>query len=208
MIKDPILKHAQSTVPINKINGKPVASINMSTITNEVRDRFLDENSFISSELKKSLLDMGSGTIDFRANERETPTMHFVANETFGAEQTYSVYMRDGYGRGTLLLDNYRYDFKNSKAYKESYLPTINALNTEKAKQVWSMWGLLDPALVQASFDSFEKTRNDKSLIPLINAYNKLRSNIGSPSDDSLITTEERNDFFKILDTVTSLGFK
>ena len=108
---------------------------------------------------------MGSGTIDFRANERETPTMHFVANETFGAEQTYSVYMRDGYGRGTLLLDNYRYDF-------------------------------------------IEKTRNDKSLIPLINAYNKLRSNIGSPSDDSLITTEERNDFFKILDTVTSLGFK
>ena len=80
---------------MNRLNGTPVVSINMNTITNDVRDLFLNENSAISSELRKSLMDMGSGTIDFRANERETPTMHFVANETFGAEQTYSVYIRD-----------------------------------------------------------------------------------------------------------------
>jgi len=63
----------------------------------------------------------------------------------------------------------------------------------------------MDQSLLQSGFDSLERTRSDRSFSGLMNIFNNtFRSDIG----DELLTAEEKDEFFYMLDRITSLGWR
>ena len=217
-VKHPILKFAQSTVPTAA--GQAVVSLSYKDIQNDVRDRivnsFEDRFDFLNPPTKaqeymyQMLKDVGIEKLD-------GTTMHFQANESFGGEPTYSVYVQDKYGRAHLVSNSYTYDFRDSKAYKESYKEVISELKTDKAKQFWSMYGLMDKGLVQSTFEAMERNRTDTSLDGLFNAWNafskattpsQILGNQPSPWSATTVSQEEKEEFFYIVDRLTTLGWR
>ena len=231
-VQDPILKLAQATVPV--VKDTPVVVLGQSNIEFDVRDRiinsFPDALSADQAKLKNMLESLNSAAME------DKTTMHFYANDNYGGNTTYSVYLRDAYGKMNLLSDTYTYDFKSSTAYKETYLEVEKELKTDKAKQFWSLEGLMDKSLVQSTFEAKERARNDNSLNGIVNAWNSfndatafsLRSGVSGTvtaketggyfgraeegdtevwSVDTL-TQEEKNDFFYLIDRMTTLGWR
>jgi len=236
-VTNPILKIAQSTVP--SVAGSSVVTLTNENIMSDVRDRFVNgltgqfdlmKPPTKAQEYMYGMFErLNSGTLD-------QTTMHFHANETYGGDPTYSVYLRDEYDRVHLVTDTYSYDFKDSTAYKETYQEVIGQLKTDKAKQFWSMYGLMDKSLVQSTFQSMERNRNDKSLNGLINAWNSFNDatafSISSGASGTVtaketsgyfgraregdinvwsvdtLTEEEKNDFFYIVDRFLTLGWR
>lgn len=232
-VQDPILKVAQSTVPTAA--GQPVVNISMTDIANDVKDRFINsltgQFDFLNQPTKaqKHMYDMfdrlnTTGVRDEGALDQTS--LHFVANERYGGEPTYSVYIQDEYQRVHLVSSSYSYDFKDSVAYKETYPEVINQLKTSKAKQFWSMMGLMDKGLVQSTFEAMERSRTDTSLDGFVRAWNKLNqeSMIGLTSTGDLkqvkspyskeqwsvnqFTQEELDDFFYLVDRALTLGWR
>lgn len=211
-VKHPILKLAQSTVPTAA--GQPVVSLSYKDIQNDVRDRIVnsfEERFDLLNPPTKSQEYMYQMLRDVGIEKLDGTTMHFQANESFGGEPSYSVYVQDKYGRAHLVSNSYTYDFKDSKAYKETYKEVISELKTDKAKQFWSMYGLMDKGLVQSTFEAMERNRTDSSLDGLVNAWNAF-SRVTNPSANpwsaSQISQEEKEEFFYIVDRLTTLGWR
>ena len=211
-VKHPILKLAQSTVPTAA--GQAVVSLSYKDIQNDVRDRIVNsfEDRFdLLNPPTKAQEYMYQMLKDVGVEKLDGTTMHFQANESFGGEPSYSVYVQDKYGRAHLVSNSYTYDFKDSKAYKETYKEVIGELKTDKAKQFWSMYGLMDKGLVQSTFESMERNRTDSSLDGLVNAWNAF-SRVTNPSANpwsmNEISQEEKEEFFYIVDRLTTLGWR
>jgi len=73
------------------------------------------------------------------------------------------------------------------------------------------MYGLMDKGLVQSTFEAMERSRTDSSLDGLINAWNAF-SRVTNPSENpwsvGTISQEEKEEFFYIVDRLTTLGWR
>lgn len=213
-VRSPILASAQATVPGLRMEDGSVQydlRITMENIDNDIKNTYLRGSNIVSPELQEQMAMVGT---DQKVEGREKPTLHYVANENYGGDQTYSVILKDGYGKPNLINESYSYDFKRTEAYGDnfaasSYTEALTQLNTDRAKQFWSAYGAMDPALLQSTFDRLEKNRNDRSINGLVTAYNKVSSLLGGTamSIDPL-NEQEVDDFFYMIERITSLGWR
>lgn len=214
-VQNPIVKQAQGTVPAVQFGapgvvGRPVVQLSRDDINRDVVDRFLNGNVLLSQDLITNLQNIGTGKGQIIDGQFiGGSSLHYYPNEYFGGgKQTYSVFLKDGFGKMTPLLNDYSYDFKQSQAY-ESFKQAASELETDRAKKIWGVWGLLDQSLVQSGFDSIERNRHDESLLPLVNAYNKFATTLGIPMmSDEPLTKQEIADFGRAIDRITSFGYR
>ena len=185
--------------------------ISTENIDNDIKNTYLRGSNIVSPELQKQMAMIGT---DQKVEGREKPTLHYIANENYGGDQTYSVILKDAYGKPHLIDESYTYDFKRTEAYGDgfavsSYTEALTQLNTDRAKQFWSAYGAMDPALLQSTFDRLEKNRNDRSINGLITAYNKVASFLGGTARSiDPFNEQEVDDFFYMIDRITSLGWR
>ena len=209
-VTNPILPNAQATV------GNADVTISMKTINQDIKDIFLNKPGLIDDKIAEQLRRVdeapmiGGGTAalipfsGFSPDRFTGSSLFYVANENYGAEQSYTVLLKTSQGKVIPLLDNYRYDFKRSESY-ESFLKSVDLLKTDRMKNFWSVYGLMDQSLLQSGFDSIERTRSDSSFDALFNLYNRtFRADIG----EEPVSPEEKDDFFYMLDRITSLGWR
>lgn len=228
-VMEPIIKHAQATVNAAGI------TLDMNDINRDIKDKFLTK----VIEIK----DPATGTSRFErisANPHnlpdtvieqleainvegiifpsdrivDGPSLIYVANEVFGGEQTYTVLLRESSGKVKELLPNYRYDFAQTASY-ESFQRAVNQLKSDRMKQFWSAYGLMDQNLVQSTFDSLERARDDRTLNGLIKAYNFMFGSHGSHLRGKLeqepfnkLNEDEVDEFYYMLDRITTLGWR
>ena len=140
--------------------------------------------------------------------------LHYRANDNFGGPQTYTVTMVDRDGRPFIISDSYSYDFKHSSK-NENYKKAVNGLSTNRMKNFWSLGGLLDRQILQGSFDAYERTQNDRSLVPIINGIKNILYNTspGAPPEfieqfGSPLTKKETDEFMYMLESFYGLGWK
>jgi len=214
-VTDPILKYAQSTVPgLTMADGsvKYDLSLTKEDIDSDIKDKYLNIPSIGNPFLQKQMASVGSGVlVDGRL---PTPTLHYMANENYGGRPSYTVVLKDSYGRAHVINEAYSYDFRQTAAFGDglatsSYTEALSQLNTDRAKQFWSARGLMDQSLLNSTFRALERNRNDRSIGVLINAYNKVTGLIGGqPMSEDPLTKEEVDDFFYMIDRVTTLGWR
>lgn len=215
-VQNPILKQAQATVPAVQFGapgavGRPVVQLSRDDINNDILDRFLGSDAMLNKDLIENLQSVRTGMLQDKGYGKlvSAASLHYYPNEYYGGgKQTYSVYLKDGFGKMIPLLNDYSYDFKQAEAY-QSFKQAASELETDRAKKIWSVWGLLDQSLVQNGFDSIERNRHDSSLAPLVNAYNKFATTLGIPlMSDEPLTQAEIADFGRAVDRITSLGYR
>lgn len=210
LVERPILTYAQATVPVTKFGSetKPNIQLSQENIDNDVVNKALSASQFMSPEMAEGLRQVGN-----KGNGYESH-LHYRANDNYGGPQTYTVTMVDHYGRPFVISDSYSYDFNHS-SQNESYQKAVNALKTDKMKQIWSMMGLMDRNILQSSFESFERTKNDRSLIPIINGIQDIIYNTSPTAPPEFIqqfgeplTDDERAEFFYMVENFFSLGWR
>jgi len=210
LVERPILTYAQATVPVTKFGSetKPNIELTQENIDNDVVNKIMAGNSFMSKEMAEGLSLVGS---DSPLNKSY---LHYTANDNYGGPQTYTVTMVDRDGRPFVVADSYSYDFNHS-SQNENYQKAVNSLKSDKMKQIWSMAGLLDRQVLQGSFDAYERTQNDRSLIPLMNGIKDIIYNTspGAPPEfieqfGSPFTKEEASEFMYMLESFYGLGWK
>lgn len=199
-VTNPILPRAQSTV------GNAGITLGMDDIDRDVKDLFLGNPGMIDPKIAEQLARVGEapkiGTGD--PTRILNTALHYLPNENYGGPQTYTVVLRTTAGKAIPLLENYSYDFKRSEGY-QSFLQSVDSLKSDRMKNFWSAYGLMDQGLLQSGFDSLERTRDDRSFDSLINLYNStFRGNLG----DDPITPEEKDEFFYMIDRITTLGWR
>jgi hypothetical protein len=200
-ITNPILPRAQSTT------GNAGVTLGMNDINQDIKDLFTSNSGLIDPKILEQLMrvDEAPRVSDLGFPDKFMDTaLHYIPNEVYGGRQTYRVVLRTSYGQAIPLLNDYSYDFKRSKGY-QSFLQSVETLKSDKMKNFWSSYGLMDQSLLQSGFDSLERTRSDRSFSGLMNIFNStFRSDIG----DELLTGEEKDEFFYMLDRITSLGWR
>jgi len=210
LVERPILTYAQATVPVTKFGSdtKPNIQLSQENIDNDVVNKALATSQFMSPEMAEGLRQVGN-----KGNGYESH-LHYRANDNYGGPQTYTVTMVDHYGRPFVISDSYSYDFNHS-SQNESYQKAVNALKTDKMKQIWSMMGLMDRNILQSSFESFERTKNDRSLTPIINGIQDIIYNTSPTAPPEFIqqfgeplTDDERAEFFYMIENFFSLGWR
>lgn len=215
-VQNPILKQAQSTVPAVQFGapgavGRPVVQLSRDDINRDVVDRMLGSNVLLSQDLIENLQNIGTGLLQNKGYRKlvSASTLHYYPNEYFGGgKQTYKVFLKDGFGKMTPLINDYSYDFKQSRGY-ESFQKAASELETDRAKKIWSVWGLLDQSLVQNGFERIEDGRSDMSLLPLVNAYNSFAETLGIPRmSDEPLNADEIAEFNEMIQRVTTFGYK
>lgn len=214
-VRNPILKQAQGTVPAVQFGapgeaGRPVVQLEKADIDRAVVDMFLNSDTMLNPELIENLQNIGAGRLTAEGRTvLDGPSLHYSPNDYYGSgKQTYTVFMRDPYGKFVPLTTDFHYDFTKVEAYN-SFKESAASLETERAKKIWSVWGLLDQSLVQTGFESIEANRHDESLLPLVNAYNKFAKTVGiTPMSNAPLTKEEIVDFGRAMQKITSLGYR
>ena len=209
-VQDPILKQAQATV------GNAGITLIPADIDNDIKDRFLIDNRNLldgmGARVKEELALVGtpSGII---AGGRPAPTLHYIANENYGATPSYTVVMKDSYGKLHNLTDSYTYDFKQTKAFginlgQSAYSQALTALETDRAKKFWSAVGIMDQTILNSTFRRIESGRKDVSLQGLVNLYNNVvggyRMNY---MDEAPLTEQEAKEFLGMIDLWRQLGW-
>lgn len=215
-VQNPIVKQAQATVPAVQFGapgavGRPVVQLSRDDINRDVVDRLLGSNVLLSQDLIENLQNIGTGLLQDKGYRKlvSASTLFYYPNEYYGGgKQTYSVFLKDGFGKMTPLINDYSYDFKQSRGY-ESFQKAASELETDRAKKIWSVWGLLDQSLVQNGFERIEDGRSDMSLLPLVNAYNTFAETLGIPRmSDEPLTKDEIAEFNEMITRVTTFGYK
>ena len=215
-VQNPIVKQAQATVPAVQFGapgavGRPVVQLSRDDINRDVVDRLLGSNALLNQDLIENLQNIGTGLLQDKGYRKlvSASTLFYYPNEYYGGgKQTYSVFLKDGFGKMTPLINDYSYDFKQSRGY-ESFQKAASELETDRAKKIWSVWGLLDQSLVQNGFERIEDGRSDMSLLPLVNAYNTFAETLGIPRmSDEPLTKDEIAEFNEMITRVTTFGYK
>lgn len=210
LVERPILTHAQATVPVTKYGNetKPNIQLTQDNIDNDVVNKALSASQFMSKEMADGLGLVGSDSPLAKSH------LHYRANDNFGGPQTYTVTMVDKDQRPFIISDSYSYDFKHS-SQNENYQKAVNGLSTNRMKNFWSLGGLLDRQVLQGSFDAYERTQNDRSLVPIINGIKNIIYNTspGAPPEfieqfGSPLTKEETAEFMYMLESFYGLGWK
>ena len=199
-VTNPILPRAQATV------GNAGITLGMDDIDRDIKDLFFNNPGIISTEISDELARAGKPPMVGSGDPTRylDSALHYIPNENYGGLQTYTVVLRTSAGKAIPLLNNYSYDFKRSKGY-ESFLKSVESLKSDRMKNFWSSYGLMDQSLLQSGFDSLERTRSDSSFDSLFNLYNStFRADIG----DEPLSPEEKDEFFYMIERITSLGWR
>tara|TARA_R100000479_G_scaffold103527_1_gene51678 strand:- start:288 stop:1112 length:825 start_codon:yes stop_codon:yes gene_type:complete len=202
-VTNPILPNAQATV------GNAGVTLSMDNINRDIKDMFLKTPGLIDPKIAEQIArvdeaPMVGGGLLGGPSRLGNPSLFYVPNENYGATQSYTVLLKTTSGKVIPLLEDYSYDFKRSEAY-DSFLKSVDALQSDRMKNFWSAYGLMDQSLLQSGFDSIERTRSDRSFDALFNLYNNtFRADIGQDP----ISPEEKDEFFYMLDRITSLGWR
>ena len=127
----------------------------------------------------------------------------YEANVVPGKDPTYRVYVRDEFGERTLILPNYRYDFKYS-IQNEVYNDTLESIENSTIKQILTALPGMDAVVLRNHFKSMEAYEDSEQfLAPLIKLYN----DIGIQTIDDFEPIEIGKDEFGLLmDKILSLG--
>ena len=202
-VTNPILPNAQATV------GNAGVTLGMDDINRDIKDIFLRTPGLTDPTIAEQIArvdeaPMIGGGLFGDPSRLGNPVLFYVPNESYGATQSYTVLLKTTAGKVIPLLEDYSYDFKRSQAY-DSFLESVDTLKSDRMKNFWSAYGLMDQSLLQSGFDSIERTRSDRSFDGLFNLYNStFRADIGQDP----ITPEEKDEFFYMLDRITSLGWR
>ena len=200
-VTNPILPRAQATT------GNAGVTLGMNDINQDIKDIFSSTPGLIAPNILEQLMrvDEAPRVSDIGFPDKYMDTaLHYVPNEVYGGTQTYKVILRTSYGQAIPLLDNYSFDFKRTQGY-ESFLSAVDTLKSDRLKNFWSAYGAMDQSLLQSGFDSLERTRSDRSFSSLLNIFNStFRANIG----DDPLSGEEKDEFFYMIDRITSLGWR
>lgn len=202
-VTNPILPNAQATV------GNAGITLGMDDINRDIKDMFLKTPGIINPKIAEQIArvdeaPMVGGGLLGGPSRLGNPSLFYVPNENYGATQSYTVLLKTTSGKVIPLLEDYSYDFKRSEAY-DSFLKSVDTLKSDRMKNFWSAYGLMDQSLLQSGFDSIESTRSDRSFDALFNLYNStFRADIGQDP----ISPEEKDEFFYMLDRITSLGWR
>ena len=200
-VTNPILPRAQATT------GNAGVTLGMNDINQDIKDIFSSTPGLIAPNILEQLLrvDEAPRVSDIGFPDKYMDTaLHYVPNEVYGGTQTYKVILRTSYGQAIPLLDNYSFDFKRTQGY-ESFLSAVDTLKSDRLKNFWSAYGAMDQSLLQSGFDSLERTRSDRSFGSLLNIFNStFRANIG----DEPLSREEKDEFFYMIERITSLGWR
>lgn len=200
-VTNPILPRAQATT------GNAGATLGMNNINQDIKDIFSNSPGLIAPNILEQLMrvDEAPRVSDIGFPDKYMDTaLHYVPNEVYGGTQTYKVILRTSYGQAIPLLDNYSFDFKRTEGYK-SFLSAVETLKSDRLKNFWSAYGAMDQSLLQSGFDSLERNRSDRSFSSLLNIFNStFRADIG----DEALTKEEKDEFFYMIDRITSLGWR
>lgn len=200
-VTNPILPRAQATT------GNAGITLGMNDINQDIKDIFSSTPGLIAPNILEQLMrvDEAPRVSDLGFPDKYMDTaLHYVPNEVYGGTQTYKVILRTSYGQAIPLLDNYSFDFKRTQGY-ESFLSAVDTLKSDRLKNFWSAYGAMDQSLLQSGFDSLERTRSDRSFSSLLNIFNStFRANIG----DEPLTGEEKDEFFYMIERITSLGWR
>lgn len=209
-VQDPILKQAQATV------GQAGITLIPADIDNHIKDIFLIDNPDLlkgmGSRVREELALVGtpSGIVP---GGRPAPTLHYIANENYGATPSYTVVMKDSYGKLHTLSDQYTYDFKQTKAFginlgQSAYSQALTALETDRAKKFWSAVGIMDQSILNSTFRRIESGRKDVSLQGLVDLYNTVfggyRMNY---MDEKPLTEQETKEFLGMIDIWRQIGW-
>ena len=229
-VSNSIVRQAQSTVTTGGLR------IDMNDINRDIKDKFLTQNFSIGKDPKtgedilKRIPGNPHGLDDDliedlkRINVEDTlyaseriasgPALMYVPNEVYGGVQTYSVQIRRSSGKMQELLPAYRYDFQQTQQYK-SFQQAVETLKTDRMKAFWGNFPMMDPNLVQPTFDALERTRDDRSLNGLLKGYNFLFGNRGSHLRGKLeqqpfnpLNDEEVKEFYYMLERIGTLGWR
>lgn len=203
-VTNPILPNAQATV------GNAGVTLGMDDINRDIKDIFLRTPGLTDPTIAEQIARVdeapmiGGGIITMDPDRLTNPVLFYVPNESYGATQSYTVLLKTTAGKVIPLLEDYSYDFKRSQAY-DSFLESVDTLRSDRMKNFWSAYGLMDQSLLQSGFDSIERTRSDRSFDGLFNLYNStFRADIGQDP----ITPQEKDEFFYMLERITSLGWR
>lgn len=212
--QDPILRNAQATAGASGIN------LTQEDIDNHVKDLiFIDNpdmfnapNMRIREEL--ALVGTPSGIVP---GGRPAPTLHYLSNETYGGKPSYTVVLKDSYGKVHELFSSFSYDFKQTKAYgmdsgKSAFDQAVSSLESSKVKRFWSAVGIMDQTQINSTFREIERARNDKSLNGLANGLVKMYNyTFGGYNlhklDENPLTQQEVKEFVEMIDVWRQLGW-
>lgn len=204
--KDPILRVAQATT------GNTGITLKLEDIDNDIKDKIFANPELFKEipRLREELANVGK---DMVAGGRPGPTLHYLANETYGGEPTYAVVLKDSYGKVHELFPAYSFNFKNTKAFgdgdsQSAYNQALSSLTSERSKRVWSAIGVMDQTMINSVFRQVERRRNDRSLNGLIGIYNQTFGGYKmNYLDDAPLTETEVNEFMDMIDLWRQLGW-
>ena len=203
LVEDPILAHAQATVPNDQIivNGRempePMVRLNEDSIKFDIINTINRTPGAASLFFYEALNDPSSEFV-------------FRANDNYGGRQTYSVTLYDSNGNDYVIADNYSYNFAFS-SQNESYLKALEKVNSSKVKRFLSLGGLLDKQILQQTFNNYEMQQNTQILQPLVDFGNTVLDTLDASYDINQrnfepFTGEEAKELMGALRSILFLG--
>lgn len=211
-VRNPILKHAQSTVPnieTGKFRGKPIFTLNRDMLVQDFVYRITGVGEsvpkLLPAEYQQDMRDLllPEGNL-YKADIR------FVANEVAaeGNIPTYSVYVTDRFGVSKMYSNSYRFDYATSHL-SEDFEKAVSHIKNNTVKQIMRIGNAFDPMLVQAQINKYAKSRNKNDLYPLIDLVNTITgSTAGTGFDisDFKFSDEDADDLINLRESFYSLG--
>ncbi len=176
-VKNPILAHAQATIPNQEkgtFRGKPIFKINRDMLIQDFAYRMGGVGEAVPKLLPANFQqDMRDLMLPednlYKANIR------FIANEVAaeGNIPTYSVYLTDRHGVTKMYSNSYRFEYATSHL-SDDFDKAMSEIKNGNEKQIMRIGNAFDPMLVQAQLNKYAKSRNKNDLYPLIDLVNTI----------------------------------
>ena len=211
-VKNPILAHAQATIPNQEkgtFRGKPIFKINRDMLIQDFAYRMGGVGEAVPKLLPANFQqDMRDLMLPednlYKANIR------FIANEVAaeGNIPTYSVYLTDRHGVTKMYSNSYRFEYATSHL-SDDFDKAMSEVKNGTVKQIMRIGNAFDPMLVQAQLNKYAKSRNKNDLYPLIDLVNTITgatAGTGFDISDFRFSDEDADDLINLRESFYSLG--
>lgn len=211
-VKNPILAHAQATIPNQEkgtFRGKPIFKINRDMLVQDFAYRMGGVGEAVPKLLpanhQQDMRDLMLPEDNlYKANIR------FIANEVAaeGNIPTYSVYLTDRHNVTKMYSNSYRFEYATSHL-SDDYDKAMSEVKNGTVKQILRIGNAFDPMLVQAQLNKYAKSRNKNDLYPLIDLVNTITgatAGTGFDISDFRFSDEDGDDLINLRESFYSLG--